>query len=54
MLKSSLCDYRGTHILLTETITVVGKSADGAAIAAERNNKEVIFRICSLFIDCTS
>ena len=34
---SSLCDYNDVHILLKETITVVGQSEDATVIAADRS-----------------
>lgn len=40
MLKSSLCDYSETYILVWGIIVVVGKGADDAAIAADRSNKK--------------
>ena len=52
MIKSSLCDYSDAYILVSETITVVGGGADYAAIAADRNNKQAIFKSCAPFIDC--
>ena len=44
MLKSSLSDYSDAYITAKETITVAGQWADAAAIAADRNDKEVIFK----------
>ena len=44
MLKLSLYDYSDAYILAKETITVVGQWADAAAIAADRNDKDVIFK----------
>lgn len=44
MLKSSPGGYRDADILVKETITVVGKGENNAAIAIDRNNKEVIFK----------
>ena len=49
MLKSSLCDYRDAYILVKGTIKLVGKGPDAATIAANRNDKEVIFKNCVLF-----
>ena len=37
------------------TISIVGQVADeAAAIATDRNDKEVIFRNCAPFTDCIS
>ena len=53
-LKSSLCDYSDVYILVKWTIIVVGPGADVAAIAADRNNYQVIFQICVPFTDCNN
>ena len=52
MLKSSLYDYSDPYILVSGTITVFGAGADDAAIAADRNNKQTIFKNCAPFTDC--
>ena len=49
MLKASLCDYSDAYILVKETTTVVGQRANDAAIAADRNNNEVIFKNSTSF-----
>ena len=54
MLKSSLCDYSDSWILVKGTITLVGQAADSAAIQADRNNKQVIFKNFELFTDCVT
>ena len=54
MLNASLCVSSDIFILVEERITVIGKIADAAAIAADRNNKEVVFKICSPFVKCIS
>ena len=46
MLKSILCDYSNEFILVKGTIQVVGQGADAAALAADRNNNQVIFKNC--------
>ena len=43
MLKSSLCDYGDTYILVKGTITVDGTSAAGAD--ANNTNKKVIVKL---------
>ena len=50
ILKSSICDYSDTCILVKEIITV----NNTAAADADTNNanKKVIFNNCSLFTDC--
>ena len=44
MLKSSLCDYSDAYMLVNETMAVVGAGAGNAAMAADRNNKQAIFK----------
>lgn len=39
---------------MTGTVTVVGQGEVAAAIATERNNKEVICKSCCAFTDCIS
>ena len=45
ILKSNFCDYNDKYILVKGTITVVGEGTDAAAIAVDRQNKQVIFKI---------
>ena len=52
MLKSSLCDYSDTYILVKGTITVNNTAAQGAA--ANNTNKKVIFKNCAPFTNCIS
>ena len=52
ILKSSLCDYSDTYIIVKGTITVNNTAADGAA--ANNINKKVIFKNCAPFINCIS
>ena len=54
LLKSSLCDYSNAYILARGVIKVIGKGATKAAIANDGNNKQVIFKNCASFTDCTS
>ena len=37
---------------MKETITITGQGADTAAVGADRNNKQVIFKNCAPFADC--
>ena len=46
MLKSSLCDYNDTYILVKGTITV---NNTGTAAAQNYRNKKVIFKNCVPF-----
>ena len=52
MLKSSLCDYSDAHIIVSGTITVVRAEANAADIAANKNNKQGIFKSCSPLTEC--
>ena len=52
MLNASLCDQSDKYILLIRRITVVGQGANNAAIAADINDKEVVFKTCASFIKC--
>ena len=52
MLKSSLCDYSDSYILVKGTITVDNTAAAGAA--ANNNSKKVIFKNCAPFTKCIS
>ena len=47
MLRSSLCGYSDTYILVKGTITDHDTSAAGAA--ANNTNKKVIFKNCAPF-----
>ena len=52
MLTASLCDYNDAYILAEGRITVFEQGADASAIAADRNDKEVVFKNCVPFIKC--
>ena len=47
MLKSSLCDYSDSYVLVKGTITV--NNTDAADADANNTNKKVIFRLCSIY-----
>ena len=51
ILRSSLCDYGNTHILVKGIITITGARADAAARQADERFKEVIFKKCVPFIN---
>ena len=51
MLSLSLCGYRDTYILVSETITIPNTAADRAA-ANNRNN--IIIRNCGPVTNCIS
>ena len=53
-LKSSLCDYLDTYILVKGTITMEVAGADAAARQADERDKGVIFKNCAPFTNCIS
>ena len=54
VLRSSLCDYSDTYILISGTITITRTGADDTARRLDERNKGVIFKTCAPFIDCIS
>ena len=52
MLRSRLCDYSDSYILVKVTITVENKAAQGQPNNAV--NKKVIFKKCAPFTNCVS
>ena len=51
LLRSNLCDYSDAYILVKGIITVVGAGAATAAIQADRNNKQAIFKNSAPFTE---
>ena len=49
MLKSSLCDYSDAYILVTGTISIAAQAGDNP----NNGDKEVVFKNCARFTDCT-
>ena len=50
MLRSSLCNYRDTYILVNANVTVPNTAAAAAAAAANPNNrKNIIIKNCAPF-----
>ena len=47
-LKTSLCDYSDACILVSGTTAITGAGPDDAAIAADRNNKQ-IKKLCTIY-----
>ena len=45
MLKAGLCDYNDAYILVSQSIISVGAGENVAALAADRYNKQTIFKI---------
>ena len=54
MIRSNLCDYKDAYILVSGTVTITGAGADDATKRADGINKEVIFKNCAPFTECTS
>ena len=51
MLKTSLCSYSDTCILIKENVTAVGAGADNAARATDGNDTQPIFKNYPPFTD---
>ena len=49
MLKSSLCDYSDTYILVRRSITITVEGDNHAVNRADKTNKGVIFKNCASF-----
>ena len=54
MLRSNLCDYADSYILVKGTITITGAGDDAAARQADERNKGVTFKNCAPFTKCIS
>ena len=54
MLRSNLCDFADTYILVKGTITITGVGNDDAAKILDERNEGVIFKNCALFTKCIS
>ena len=52
MLKSSLCDYSDSYILVKGTISV--KNTAGVGAGANNINKQELFKSCTPFTNCIS
>ena len=50
IIRSSLCDYSDTYILVKGTITAPNTVAAGAIV--NDTHKKVIFKVCAPFTDC--
>ena len=49
MLRSDLCDYASSYILVKGTTTITGEGADAAAERADERDKGVTFKNCAPF-----
>ena len=54
MLRSNLCDYADSYILVKETIAITGEGGNVAAERAEERDKGVTFKNCAPFTKCIS
>ena len=54
VLRSNLCDYADSYILVKGTITSTGAGDDAAAKRADERNKEETFENCAPFTKCIS
>ena len=52
MLRSNLCDYADSYILVKGTITITGAGDDAAARQADERDKEITFKSCAPFTEC--
>ena len=52
MLRSDLCDYADSYILVKGTITITGAGNDAAARQADERDKGVTFKSCAPFTKC--
>ena len=53
-LRSNLCDYADSHILVKGTITITGAGDDAAARRADGKNKGLTFKNCAPSTKCIS
>ena len=54
MLKSNLCDYADSYILVKGTITVNGEGDNAGERQADERDKGVTFKNCAPFTKCIS
>ena len=54
ILRSNLCDYADSYILVKGTITITGAGDDAAARRADERNRGVTFKNCAPFTKCIS
>ena len=54
MLRSNLCNYADSYIIVKGTITITGAGEDVAARWADEINKGVTFKTCAPFTKCIS
>ena len=49
MLRSNLCDYADSYILVKRTITITGAGHDAAVRQADERNKGVTFKNWTIY-----
>ena len=54
MLRSNLCDYADSYIIVKSTITITRAGDDAAARQADEKDKGVTFKNCAPFTKCIS
>ena len=54
ILRSNLCDYADSYILVKGAITITGAGNDAAARQADERDKGVTFKNCAPFTKCIS
>ena len=54
MLRSNLCDYADSYILIKRTITITGAGDNAGERQADEEGKGEIFKNCALFTKCIS
>ena len=54
MLRSNLCDYADSYILVKGTITITGAGDDADARQADEREKGLTFKNCAPFTKCIS
>ena len=54
MLRSNLCDYADSYILVKGTITITGEGDNATAERADERDKGVTFKNCASFTKCIS
>ena len=54
MLRSNLCDYADSYILVNGTITITGEGDNAGEIQADGRDKGVTFKNCAPFTQCIS
>ena len=54
MLRSNLCDYADSYILIKGTITITGEGDNAGEMQADERDKGVTFKNCAPFTKCIS